>query len=93
MRAADLNSDGLFLRTEMPVDLHYVMDLVIRLPAGPIEVFGVARFVGMTRYGHGVGVALHSMTKEESERWWTFYRAQVAATSKPLFELGFVGAR
>lgn len=94
LRAVDLNSHGLFLKTEMPVALHYVMDLVIVLPSGPIEALAVARFVGLTRYGHGVGVALHSMTKEESERYWAYYRAAMAAASpSPLFQLGLVGVR
>ena len=74
-RAKDLNIGGLFIQTEVPVDLHYAMDLVVHLPSGPIEVLGVARFSGMTRHGHGIGIAVHSITDEDRARWLVFYRA------------------
>jgi hypothetical protein len=74
-RARDFNLGGLFIATEIPVELHYAMDLVVHLPSGAIEVLGVARFVGNTRHGHGIGVAVHSITDEDRARWLVFYRA------------------
>jgi hypothetical protein len=74
-RARDINLDGLFIATEVPVDLHYVMDVIVHLPSGPLEVLGVARFVGKTRHGHGIGIGVHAISNADRARWLVFYRA------------------
>ncbi len=83
LRAVDFSGRGLFLLTDDEIDLHFVMDLVIELPTGSIEVLGVARHISNTSLGRGVGIALMSMTDEESTRWWEFYRAQMAKQCPP----------
>ncbi len=78
-RARDLNVSGLFIRTEVPAALHYVMELVVHLPSGPLEVLGVARFIGNSCHGHGIGVEVHSIIDHARARWLAFYRAGLAA--------------
>jgi hypothetical protein len=74
-RARDLNEHGFFVSTEIPVDLHHVMDVMVMMPDGPLEVLGVARFVGATRYGHGIGIAMHAISSADRKRWELFYNA------------------
>lgn len=87
VRAVDFSARGLFLLTDAEVDLQFVMDLVIHLPDGDVEVLGVARNTGDRGLGLGVGIALMAMDEGESARWWAFYRnatAACAASSPPL---------
>jgi hypothetical protein len=77
-RIRDLNEHGLFLETPEVADLGYVVDLSITLPVGPIEVLGVARFVGVTRYGHGIGVAVYALSRDHRRHWEDFYRTALA---------------
>ena len=91
MRAVDFSGRGLFLLTDEPVDLQFIMDLVVELPTGPIEVFGVARHVRDSQLGRGVGVALMSMDEEETQRWWAFYRTAVAEAARPAVQLRLAG--
>jgi hypothetical protein len=92
MEAVDFSARGLFLLTDEPVDLGFMMDLVIHLPTGPIEVFGVARNVGDRGFGRGVGIQLMSMSEEESTRWWSFYRTAMAqSASRPAVQLRAAG--
>ncbi len=79
----DQSARGLLVVTDLPVELQFTMDLVLGLPDGPIEVFGVARFVGPTRFGRAVGISLMAMTTEENERWWAYYRAAVDRAQRP----------
>jgi hypothetical protein len=74
-RARDLNVNGLFLATEVPVDVGYAMDLCVHFPTGVLDILGVARFVGLTRHGHGIGVQVHVIDKKDSERWLVYYRS------------------
>jgi hypothetical protein len=90
LSAVDFSARGLFVLTDADVDVQFVMDLVIHLPSGPIEVFGVARYVGDRGLGRGVGVALMSMDPEETERWWAYYR-QATATAAPAVRLKLAG--
>jgi hypothetical protein len=74
-RARDLNVNGLFVATEVPVPVGYAMDLCVHFPTGPLEILGVARYVGRTRHGHGIGVQVHVIDKKDSERWLVYYRS------------------
>jgi hypothetical protein len=76
-RARDLNADGFFLFTLESLQLDFMMDLVVTLPDGELPVLGVARFIGDTRHGRGIGVAIHAITKEDRARWHAYHRAAV----------------
>ena len=76
-RAKDLNADGLFIVTAENADLNYMVDLAVTLPTGKISFTGVVRFIGQTRYGQGIGVQLHVISKEDQLLWLAFYRAQL----------------
>lgn len=77
-RARDLNADGFFLITPHTLELNFVMDVIVTLPDGPISLLGVARYVGPTRHGRGIGVQIHAITKEDRARWCAYHRAAVA---------------
>ena len=76
-RAADMNADGIFIRTDETVELNHMVDISVTLPTGKVTFMGVARFVGSTRHGRGIGVSIHVISKEDRERWLAFYRGAV----------------
>jgi hypothetical protein len=78
-RACDLDTDGLFLATSHSIPVDQTMDLVVTLPDGPVRVLGVARYLGVTRHGRGIGVAILAITAEDRTRWLSWYRAEVEA--------------
>ena len=71
----DVSADGLFLVTSESVALNQVMSLVVTLPDGPIEFFGVSRYVGESQHGHGIGVSIHTLSHQEQLRWRSFHRS------------------
>ena len=71
----DINADGFFLLTPETVAQNQVMNLVVMLPDGPIDFFGVSRYVGVSVHGHGVGVSLHTLSPHEHTRWRRFHSA------------------
>lgn len=73
-RAVDLNADGLFLRTDSIVAENHLMDLAVTLPHTEVSFFGVARYVGASRHGHGIGVKIHAISREDREAWMRYYR-------------------
>jgi hypothetical protein len=75
LRAVDLSPRGMLLLTDAHIEVPFVMDLSVALPGGVVDVLGVARFRGRTKHGESVGVSLMSMSPDENERWWAFYRA------------------
>src|SRR5690242_1611408 len=75
--ASDVNADGLFLRTDVSAMPGALMQLELRLPTGPITVFGVARFVGNTLAGAGIGIELFMMGPPERRSWLGFYRSLI----------------
>ncbi len=79
-RAVDVSPRGLLIVSDVPIAVPFMMDLAVSLPTGVIEVFGVARFCGRTRFGDCIGVSLMAMTPDENERWWAYYRTAAAAT-------------
>lgn len=74
LRVRDLNADGMYLATDAKVALNYLMDLVIELPDGPLEVLVVARFQGRSRHGPGIGVAIHAIDPDDRKRWHAYHR-------------------
>lgn len=76
-RAKDLNADGLFLLTPHTVELNFIMDVIVTLPDGPVPILGVARYIGPTRHGRGIGIAIHSITKDDRARWHAYHLAAV----------------
>jgi hypothetical protein len=85
-RARDLNEHGLFIATEIPGDRHHVMDGVVMMPDGPVEILGGARVGGATRYGHGIGIAIHAISNADRKRWELFYnsaRHQMLSSMRP----------
>ncbi len=73
LRVLDLNADGVFIETTQPIELNYLMDLVLTLPDGDLPFLAVARFLGASRHGKGIGVAIHVMTPEDRKRWHAFH--------------------
>jgi len=90
-RARDCNADGVFLSTAHTAELDHVMDVTLTLPDGPLSVLGVARFVGATRHGRGIGMAFHVLDRDDRARWHAFHRAaldaMIAAMPEPVARL------
>ena len=80
----DVSAEGLFLLTPESVPLNQVMNLVVSLPDGLIEFFGVSRYVGLSEHGYGIGVSIHTMSNQEKSRWYSFHRAAVATPATVL---------
>lgn len=76
-RACDMNADGIFIRTDETVELNHMVDVTVTLPTGKVTFMGVARFVGATRHGRGIGVSIHVISKEDRERWSAFYQSKL----------------
>src|SRR6187200_3738580 len=65
-QARDFDTDGLFLATTHTIQLDQSMELVVTLPDGTsINLLGVARYVGVTRHGRGIGIAIIAITDED----------------------------
>lgn len=77
-RAANISAHGVLIRTDEGVAVNQVMDLVVHLPGHSVSFLGVSRFVGDTRWGHGVGASIHVMSSEDQVRWASYYE-RVAA--------------
>jgi hypothetical protein len=80
--AASINEHGMFLRTDATTTLDSLMQLETTLPGGGVvTMFAVARFVGRTPGGAGIGVEIHLMDDKQRQAWLEFYRgAQRSAT-------------
>lgn len=70
----NVNAHGMLLRTDETVPLNQMMDLVVHLPDGDVSVMGVSRFVGTTRWGHGIGVEIKVASPDDQHRWNRFYQ-------------------
>jgi hypothetical protein len=79
----DVSVEGFFLLTPESVALNQMMNLVVTLPDGPIEFFGVSRYVGESKHGHGIGVSIHTMSNQEKTRWYSFHRAAAMPLNMP----------
>ncbi|SRR5258706_10575469 len=73
--ARDVNQHGMFLATPATTVPNSLMHLEVTLPTGPITVFAVARFVGDTESGHGIGIELFLLDEIARRAWNANYRA------------------
>ena len=70
----DASLEGLFVRTRELPEIGQVVWLMVELPDGPMEVFGVVRFVGETIAGRGAGIELLPLGTRNRERWINAYQ-------------------
>jgi hypothetical protein len=80
----DVNATGLFVRTVRPGDLGRVVTMRVQLSDGPMDVYGLVRFVGMTVAGRGMGVELLVMAAPKRRRWLRNYQSLLPATQERL---------
>ncbi len=72
-QAIHCNAHGLFIATLYDADVGFVLDFTIVLPTGAISATGIARFVGFTPAGRGLGIELHVMDTGDRQCWHTHY--------------------
>jgi hypothetical protein len=82
LEATDINSNGLFLRTDIVPNERALMQLEVVLPGRKIRFFGVARFVGVADSGRGIGVEIHLIDEQDRTIWQQLYRALLLRASK-----------
>ena len=75
--ARDLNEHGLFLRTTERTPPNRLMRIELELPGRTVTFLGVARFLGETASGVGIGVEIFSMHPADKQAWLTFYRSML----------------
>ena len=80
--ATDININGLFLRTDTAPIESALMQLEVALPSQTVRFFGVARFVGNTAGGHGIGIEIHLIDEQARMMWNQYYRMLLARASK-----------
>jgi hypothetical protein len=61
----NMSRGGLFLRTRETVAPGSFLQLEVRLPSGPAELFVVVRYT----LPSGMGVEIHTISDEDQERW------------------------
>ncbi|HZS40451.1 MAG TPA: PilZ domain-containing protein [Polyangia bacterium] len=81
LRAGDLNAHGMFLRCPEDVKLlpEELMLLEVVLPDRVLTAFGIARFIGKSVNGYGIGLELFVMEDRTRRAWLAYYRSLVAA--------------
>ena len=79
--AGDINEHGMFLRTTETTPPGTLLELDVVEASGPIAMFGIARFVGATESGTGIGVEIYAIAHAERRRWIERYRSLL--TSRP----------
>jgi hypothetical protein len=84
LMAQDINQHGFFLSTEIAARPDELIHLEIDLPTQRIVVFGVARFVGATAQGRGIGVEIFVMDDRFEKAWTSYYRELLAAHTEQL---------
>ena len=80
--ATDINMNGLFLRMEDLPKVRSLMQLEVTLPMRVLRFFAVARFVGNTESGPGIGVEIHLIDEHDRAVWHQYYRALLSRASK-----------
>ena len=75
----DVNATGLFVRTVRPGDLGRIVTVRVQLSDGPMDLYGLVRFIGMTVAGRGMGVELLVMAANKRQRWLRHYQTLVSA--------------
>jgi hypothetical protein len=81
--ATDINADGLFLATGLEAEPGELMQLVVELPDGPLQLLGSARFVGRTQSGAGIGVEIYGISDAGRARWLAYYEQLALVTDDP----------
>jgi hypothetical protein len=81
LRAGDINAHGMFVFAHeeerlLPEEL---MLLEIVLPDRVLTAFGIARFIGQTVNGYGIGVELFVMEDRARRMWLQYYRSLATA--------------
>lgn len=79
--AADINEHGMFLRTSETTSPGTLLELDVVKPSGSIAMFGIARFVGATESGSGIGVEIYAISHAERRRWLEQYHSLL--TTRP----------
>ena len=76
--AADINLHGMFVRVnDLSVVPGQLLQLEVELPIGKVQMFAVARFVGRSDSGIGIGVEIFVMEEKQQSQWSNFYRSQI----------------
>jgi hypothetical protein len=81
-QVVNLNAHGMLLRTDETIPVNQMMDLVVHLPTGDVSFMAVSRYVGETRWGHGIGVEIRVASPADQVRWTMHYR-EVSARRMP----------
>ena len=71
--AADINAHGMFLRTDEIVELGSLLHLAVQLSDRVLEMFVLARSVGKTAAGHGIGVEIFLIDDVSQRHWLASY--------------------
>ncbi len=77
--AADINEHGLFVFTTMSAHPGELLPVRIELPGGAITAIVIARFVGISESGEGIGAELFVISDDDHLRWCRYYQAQLRA--------------
>ena len=82
--AADINEHGMFIRTSLAAHAGELLQLVVHLPDGALTCCVIARFVGESESGRGIGAELFVIAEGDRRRWSRHYRAALRAMSAPV---------
>lgn len=75
VRVLNTSAQGLFLGTESEIVAGESIEVMVGIPGGPVSMTVIARFVGETRWGHGVGAQIVTISPADHDRWIRDYRA------------------
>jgi hypothetical protein len=70
----DVSAGGLLLGGSADLAPGDRVDVIVHLPGETIELAAEVRFIGDTRYGHGVGLAIRESAPDSGARWTAYYR-------------------
>jgi hypothetical protein len=75
--ATDINRHGMFLRTEVPTPLNYVVQIEVHLPEDlPFRALAWAKSASRSA-GDGFGLEFFSIEPAHREKWEEYYRRQL----------------
>ena len=91
--ARNISLEGMFVELETAVEVGFIMRLRVDLPDGPVNAVGEARFAGDTATGHGCGILIFTLGREDQQRWQAHYHSLAAMSGpRPQRDLVKVGA-
>jgi hypothetical protein len=83
LQAKDISLHGMFLCTHEVTQPGSLMHLEVVLPNRcTLRMFVIARFVGASVSGHGIGVEIHLMDELERHAWDDYYRSELLPRSR-----------